>query len=413
MTDSYLFFVGIDLGSEHHQVHVINSDGGTVAEQRVEHGGAALLDFVNWLGATTAVAAQQVAVATEAPRGAIIDALLERGYAVFSINPKQLDRFRDRFSMAGAKDDRRDALVLAHSVRSDRRHFRRLQPDDPRVLRLRELSRGEEDLREDLRRTANRLWTYLQRYFPALLAFSAADEPWVWKLLKNCRALPSRAAKLRPETLQQMLRSQGIRRLSGEELAAALRQPLPLAPGVESALAEQVLTVLPRLELLHQQMRQITAHIDALIDELAQDENFPEHRSVTILRSVAGVGRVCTATVLAEGYQPLVAKDYLALRALAGVAPVTQQSGKTRIVSMRYACQNRLRHAVFHAANVHMQNDPRARAIYLRLRQKGKSHGRAIRGVADRLLELICILLQKQTAYDPARRALKVDVAQP
>jgi hypothetical protein len=29
--------------------------------------------------------------------------------------PKQLDRFRDRYSQAGAKDDRRDAFVLADS----------------------------------------------------------------------------------------------------------------------------------------------------------------------------------------------------------------------------------------------------------------------------------------------------------
>ena len=41
-----------------------------------------------------------------------MDALSERGIAVFALNPKQLDRFRDRFSSAGAKDDRRDALVL-------------------------------------------------------------------------------------------------------------------------------------------------------------------------------------------------------------------------------------------------------------------------------------------------------------
>ena len=38
---------------------------------------------------------------------------MERGFTVHSINPKQLDRFRDRISPAGAKDDRRDARVLA------------------------------------------------------------------------------------------------------------------------------------------------------------------------------------------------------------------------------------------------------------------------------------------------------------
>ena len=41
---------------------------------------------------------------------------MDRGFAVYSINPKQLDRFRDRFSPAGAKDDSRDARVLADAA---------------------------------------------------------------------------------------------------------------------------------------------------------------------------------------------------------------------------------------------------------------------------------------------------------
>jgi hypothetical protein len=44
--------------------------------------------------------------------------LVERGFQVYAINPKQLDRFRDRYSMSGAKDDRRDAFVLADSLRT-------------------------------------------------------------------------------------------------------------------------------------------------------------------------------------------------------------------------------------------------------------------------------------------------------
>jgi transposase len=48
-----------------------------------------------------------------------VEVLVERGFHVFAVNPKQLDRFRDRHMVAGAKDDRRDALVLADSLRTD------------------------------------------------------------------------------------------------------------------------------------------------------------------------------------------------------------------------------------------------------------------------------------------------------
>jgi len=49
--------------------------------------------------------------------------LVERGFHVYAINPKRLDRFRDRHTIAGSKDDRRDALVLADSLRTDRHCF--------------------------------------------------------------------------------------------------------------------------------------------------------------------------------------------------------------------------------------------------------------------------------------------------
>jgi len=409
MPDAYLFFVGIDLGSDRHQVHLIDQPGQTVAQLNVEHGGAGIRQLLEWISQNTNSAAPAtVAVALEAPRGAIIDALLERGYPGFSINPKQLDRFRDRFSVAGAKDDRRDALVLAQSLRTDLPLFRALAPDDPQVLRLRELSRAEDALQEDARRTANQLWSYLQRYFPALLQLSSgADELWLYDLLRRTEALPHRAARLRRSQLQALLGRHHIRRFSAEELQQHLGNPLSLAAGVDRALAEQVLLLLPRLELLHQQRSDLARRIQQLLEDLAQDENFTEHRSVEILRSIPGLGRVFTATVLAEAFTPLVHRDYHALRALAGVAPVTQQSGKTCLVSMRRACNRRLRDATFHAAMIFMQKDPRARQIYASLRQRGHSHARALRGLADRLLELICLLLRQQTLYDPSLRALE------
>ena len=409
MTEStFLFFVGVDLGSERHQVQAIDAQGKELAGRSVEHGGAGVRDLLEWLAQVTQGAhAERVAIAMEVPRGAIIDALLERGYSVFSINPKQLDRFRDRFSMAGAKDDRRDARVLAHSVRTDGPHFRRLHSDDPRIVRIRELSRGEEALGQDLRRHANQLWSFLQRYFPAVLRLCpGADEPWAWALLRRCRALPSRAARLHPDTVRDVLRQHRIRRLSAEQVCETMRQPLPLAPGVEAAIAEQVLLLLPQLELLHRQGLQFQHRLEALLEELTVDQNFAEHGSLAILRSLPGFGRVCTATVLAEAFPLLAEKNYRALRALCGVAPVTKESGKTRVVSMRRACHNRLRNAMFHAAQVHSHHDPRAQQLYARLRHRRCTHARAVRGVADRMLALLCTLLEKQTRYNAACRGL-------
>jgi hypothetical protein len=47
------------------------------------------------------------------------------------------------------------------------------------------------------------------------------------------------------------------------------------------------------------------------------------------------------------------------------------------------------------------QNDPKSRSRYDALRGRGYSYGRAPRGVADRLLAVACVLLQRQTPFDP------------
>ena len=84
-------------------------------------------------------------MAVETPRGPVVESLMERGFAVHSINPKQLDRFRDRLSPAGAKD--RPAATRACSPRRcvpTPHCLRRLEPTDPAIVELREWSRLSE-----------------------------------------------------------------------------------------------------------------------------------------------------------------------------------------------------------------------------------------------------------------------------
>ena len=125
---------------------------------------------------------------------------------------------------------------------------------------------------------------------------------------------------------------------------------------------------------------------------------------VKLLLSLPGAGRLVTATLFAEASRLLAERDYHGLRAYTGIAPVTGQSGKRAAVLMRYGCNIRLRNAVYHWSRVSMQRDPRSREHYHRLRSNGHSHGRALRGLADRLLALLCAMLKSQTLFDPARR---------
>ena len=403
----FLLFAGIDWGSERHRVCLLDSQGALAGERWIEHSGQGLEKLVEWLRIQAAGEPERVAVAIEVPRGALVETLLEAGLQVFALNPKQLDRFRDRFSPAGAKDDSRDARVWADSVRTDRQAFLALAIDQPQTLRLRELVRLDDELAEELRRATNRLREQFHRYFPQLLQISAsADEPWLWSLFEMAPS-PAKAARLSLARIDKLLRQHRIRRID----AAAIRQilgatPLRLAPGAAQAIEEHALLLVPRLCLLTRQRAELANRIDALLGQMSQPaaDHPVEHRDAAILLSLPGLGRKTAATMLCEASRAIAQRDYHALRSYAGAAPITQQSGKHRVVKMRHAVNMRLRNALYHWARVSVVSDPASKQTYANMRARGHSHGRALRGLADRWLAILIAMLRSATLYDPAMR---------
>ncbi|HUD91881.1 IS110 family transposase [Sphingobium sp.] len=347
------------------------------------------------------------------PHGPVVESLMERGFHVYAINPKQLDRFRDRFSPAGAKDDSRDAMVLADALRTDAHCFRPLLTLDPLLVELREWSRILDELHLDRTRLGHRVRELLWRYYPQLLEVSQdIAAPWflaLWRLVPT----PAKVARVHEATIARLLKRYRSRRLHGRQVLEMLRTiPVPVAAGTVAAATGQLETVAARLDLVNYQIASAELQLDRLTVALSvpvepSGPQLGEQRDVAILRTLPGVGRIVLATLLAEASDALRRRDYHALRCLSGVAPITKRSGKKREVLMRQAVQGRLRNAVDHWARVAVQHDPRSREKYAALRARGHGHARALRSVADWLIAVACKMLVSQTAFDPslARRA--------
>jgi len=297
----------------------------------------------------------------ETNHGLVCDVLVERGVAVHSVNPKQLDRFRDRHTVAGAKDDRLDALVLADSLRTDTRLYRRVEPLSEESLRLRELSREQEELDKLFQQQANRLWSLLVRYFPVLLKFCpGADEPWLWALLKQA-GTPKKAAACTEKRLEKILKTFRIRRVSASELSVALK-----AEGADGSLLaaevgeEHARTILKHLTLLHRQIAEQKQKICRILEAgipkdhpkavedmkatkgpVERTGEIPESPNATgvagmdpvtrppftdkeIVLSMVGIGWKTGATLLGEAPQAIRQADYRTLRGECGTAPVTK-----------------------------------------------------------------------------------------
>ena len=249
MAERFDWFVGIDWATVDHQVCVVDAAGGEVRQRPVAHTAVAVRAFVDWLrqhvdDLTT------VAVGIETPRGALVATLMEQGLAVFAVNPKQLDR-RDRHTVAGAKDDRRDARVLADSLRTDAGAFHRVEMDDARLVQLREFVHVEAALATDVSRLTNRLRDQVHRVQPALLALcAAADAPWFWTLWEQAPTVAAQR-RLSSEAIGAILAARRIRRVTAAEVHAAVQAPaLTTAPGVLEATEAHIAVLLPQLRLI-------------------------------------------------------------------------------------------------------------------------------------------------------------------
>jgi transposase len=168
--------------------------------------------------------------------------------------------------------------------------------------------------------------------------------------------------------------------------------------------------ILPRLEIVATQRHVCGQQLEQLLQQLRDRPPDPdqcgEHRDIAILESLPGVGRKVAVTMLAEAAGPLAHRDYARLRAHLGTAPITSASGKRRVVSMRYACNRRLRWAAYHWGRTSIQDDAPSAAYYRELRARGHHHGRALRSVVDPWLRILVAMLRQNTLYDASRFAV-------
>lgn len=408
--------VGVDLAMT--APHVAIAIGGSLKGQKervFEHSGEAIRGFVDW-ALKLAGSVEDLVVALESPHGGVVEELLDRGIPTYHLNPKQLDRFREQESVCGAKDDRRDARVLAERLRTDLKCFRLVTPSLALNVRLREHSRERSQLLQDFRGKANRLRDLLHRCSPELLKLCpAADEPWLWTVVETyptpATAKNAKRGKLR-EFLATTLKAHRIRRLDPPALMDVMRaSSVKLAPGISESAQGQIRRLAQALRLTHSQIKEVDQLIKAELSESAAEEDGPtgqgKQRDAAIVFSMPGVGPVIGATLLGEASRPIRDRDYTSLRALSGAAPVTRTSGKGRYrktnVHMRRACNQHLRVAVHHWARVAARVDDSARAHYEACRSRGAGHNQALRTVADRLMRIMVAALEAGELYDPSR----------
>ena len=141
------YYLGVDWADQTHAVWVVDERGTKITARTVPHTAEGLSEWGRELDEWRAQGIELWA-AIERPEGRVVDFLLDHGVVVYPVNPKALDRARDRFRQSGAKSDPFDARVLADFLRTDHASFRALQPSSEAAQELKLLT---EDCQRQIR----------------------------------------------------------------------------------------------------------------------------------------------------------------------------------------------------------------------------------------------------------------------
>lgn len=385
-------FAGLDWASRTHAVCIVDARGAVCESFEIAHDAAGLADLCHRLAA-----AGLPPVAIERPSGFIVDTLIEAGVTVVPIHPNIVKATRPRYRSHGAKSDASDAYLLADLLRTDGHRFKPLAPQGEEIRALRALVRGRDDLVATRVKLANQLRSVLESFWPGAAAiFADIDSPIALAFVVRYPT-PMHAAHLGPKRMASFCTRQAYSgRRSPEELLARLHQaPIPACGVLEAdAIGELARGLAHTLTCLVEQIRLLTHRIEHHVASLEDGR---------IVMSFPRAGRICAAQILAElgSVRERFGSD-AQLAAEAGVAPVTYQSGKSRTVTFRWACNHRLRAALTCLADNSRHANAWAARIYAQARARGCDHPHSIRILARAWVRVLWRAWTDRKLYDPA-----------
>jgi transposase len=391
---------GIDWAEDHHDVALVDADGALVAKRRISDdavGFGLLLELLVDAGDS---AEDPIPVAIETTRGLLVACLRATGREVYAINPKAVDRYRDRHSVARKKSDAGDALVLAHILRTDKAAHRPLPADSELAQAIAVLARAQQDAVWERTCAHNKLRSLLREYYPAILAAFASQRGGILRpearTILAAAPTPAAAAKLTKAQLRKLLAQAGRQRgidAEADRLHAVLRaQYLHHPQLVEGAFGMQALALLRQLTVACSNAEDLAA---------ATIQHFDKHPDAEIITSLPGLGSLTGARVLAEiGDDRSRFADARSLKAYAGSAPVTRASGKSLTVTHRRVKNQRLAAVGYVWAFAALTASPGARAHYDRRKTTGDRHTAAQRNLFNRLLGCLHHCLDTREHYN-------------
>ena len=391
---AFAAFIGLDWADAKHDV-CLQAAGTEQREFRsLEHSPEESNAWVQTL--RTRFNGQPVAVCLELTKGPIVSALRHYDFLVlFPVNPLTVAKYREAFTPSRAKDDPTDAELQVEILLKHRDRLMPLSPQSPTMRALVQLVEHRRRLVGDKVRLTNRLTSALKNYFPHVLRwFQDKDTAIFCDFLSRWPTL--KAAQLaRRTTLESFFRAHHVH--SADVITTRIE-------AIKSAVAlttdEGVIT--PNALLVQALVAQLRVTLQGIADfDNAIAQRAQEHPDFSLFDALPGAGAVFAPRLLAAfGEQRERYASAEELQKYAGIAPVTERSGKKTWVHWRLQCPKFLRQTFVEWAAESTRHSFWAQVYYQQQRAKGKAHQAAVRALAFKWIRILSRCWQDRTPYD-------------
>ena len=328
------YYLGVDWADRVHQLYGGDENGIKVMEMKVQENPEGLAELGRWLNQSRAEQVELWA-AIEKPHGRIVDFLLDHGVVVYPVNPKVLDRARDRFRMSQSKSDPFDAWVLSEFLRTDHGHLRPLAPNSEQAQELKMLTRDQQRMVRHKTRLLNQLKFTLKEYYPRPIeVFGDLESRVAVDFLKQY-STPTALSKLSRKQWSRFVEQHPhLGQARSTKLWEELKKPQLMVPDHVVRAKAQLLEVL--LDQLEASLRTAEKYSDKV------ERFFASTPAARLVEKLPGgkSGTLLPALWAELGDAPARWESFKHLQAEAGAVPVTKSSGRVALLSFGFLVTN-------------------------------------------------------------------------
>ncbi len=338
-----------------------------------------------------------VAIALEQSRGGLIHALMSYDFIVlYPLHPTTVASFRQAFRSSGAKNDPLDAKDILEILTKHRERLHPLNPDTQQTRLLRRLVEDRRKAVDCRTQHVQALHASTKEYFPQYIELvnRTLDSRLAGDFLQKWPTF-ERFQQAKPSTIRQFYYGHNIRS------PQVLQRALELADTGQSLTTDEAIVESGRrLSQLHAQLIQC---LNRAIQDYEQriEALFQDYSEAYLFEQLPGAGRALAPRLAA--FFGTDRSHYAAasnVQSFSGIAPITRQSGRTKVVHARWACPKFERQTFHEFARLSLPKCQWAQNYVTYYTRKGKGYHVIIRALAFKWIRILFRSWQTRTPYD-------------